>query len=97
MEKLPKIFIDFQENLSRIRTVLLPFLPCANLTVCPTFELEHQKTDTLMLLEVIDTGLLAWAMPLAASVLLFGIYSVVKAETNLYRNTQAPRRFLKMP
>ncbi|EEE43094.1 hypothetical protein [Roseibium alexandrii] len=50
-----------------------------------------------MLYEVIDTGLLALVMPLAASVLLFGIYLVVKTDMNFERDARSPRRFIKTP
>ncbi|WP_168206446.1 hypothetical protein [Labrenzia sp. PHM005] len=42
-----------------------------------------------MLPEVLDTGLFACAMPLAASVLLFGIYSVIRTESALERSARA--------
>lgn len=55
------------------------------------------KLDICMLLEVIDTGLLAWVLPLSASVLLFGIYSVIKTETRLGRHSRLPRQIIKQP
>lgn len=54
-------------------------------------------SDESMLYEVIDTGLLALVMPLAASVLLFGIYLVVKTDMNFERDARSPRRFIKTP
>ncbi|XYK81445.1 MAG: hypothetical protein ROO70_04325 [Labrenzia sp.] len=54
-------------------------------------------SDEFMLYDVIDTGLLALVMPLAASVLLFGIYLVIKTDMNLERDERSPRRFVKTP
>lgn len=42
-----------------------------------------------MLPEILDTGLLACALPLAAGVFLFGIYTVIKTESSLGRAAQS--------